>query len=88
MTGRPASPFPWRRYRELGLGVLGWPPVMFWSATPCDVLAALNGWREVHGGGNGASGLSIADVAELKRKFAAARPAGGPIEPPTDRRNA
>jgi hypothetical protein len=58
---------------------------LFWSATPCDLVAALNGWREVHGGGIGAAGLSSTDVAELKAKFSAARPANHSNDPPTDR---
>ena len=40
MNGPAASPFPWRAVMALGLGRLAWPPDTFWSATPCEILAA------------------------------------------------
>ncbi|CAB4176587.1 Phage tail assembly chaperone protein, TAC6 [uncultured Caudovirales phage] len=34
---------------ELGLGVLGWTPKVFWSSTPHEFTAALNGYSEKNG---------------------------------------
>ena len=41
-----------RRYMELGLGVLRWPPAVFWSATVPELVAALDGYVESKGGGS------------------------------------
>lgn len=38
-------PFPWRRAMVLGLGVLRLPPAAFWSMTPRELEAALEGLR-------------------------------------------
>lgn len=32
------------------MGVLQWSPSEFWKASPYDLLAAVQGWREAHGG--------------------------------------
>lgn len=32
-----------------GLGVLRWSPRDFWSATPRELYAAVEGWQESHG---------------------------------------
>jgi uncharacterized phage protein (TIGR02216 family) len=64
--------FPWRRYREIGMGVLGWPPECFWRATPHDLLTALAGWREARGLRQADAGLSNEDVAALRAKLDAA----------------
>ena len=34
---------------ELGLGVLGWPPEVFWRATLPELMRALDGWRLARG---------------------------------------
>ena len=34
---------------EVGMGVLGWPPPHFWAATPHELLAALDGYKEKNG---------------------------------------
>ena len=31
-----------------GLGVLGWPPGEFWSATPIELYRGIEGWQECH----------------------------------------
>lgn len=31
------------------MGVLGWPPSEFWSATPYDFWSAMRGWRKANG---------------------------------------
>lgn len=36
-----AVPFPWREVMAFGLGRLGWPPAVFWAATPREIGAAL-----------------------------------------------
>ncbi|AOG04009.1 phage tail assembly chaperone [Bosea sp. RAC05] len=36
-----AVPFPWREVMAFGLGRLGWPPAVFWAATPREIVAAL-----------------------------------------------
>lgn len=40
----PAAPvpFPWRDVMSFGLGRLGWPPQVFWAATPREIVAALH----------------------------------------------
>nr|WP_293423504.1 rcc01693 family protein [Phreatobacter sp.] len=36
-------PFPWDDALRLALGVIGWPPDVFWRATPRELAAALEG---------------------------------------------
>ncbi|MDP3257598.1 MAG: phage tail assembly chaperone [Bosea sp. (in: a-proteobacteria)] len=36
-----AAPFPWDEIMAFGLGRLGWPPAVFWAASPREVAAAL-----------------------------------------------
>ncbi|MBI2235344.1 MAG: phage tail assembly chaperone [Magnetospirillum sp.] len=56
---------PWRRYREIGMGIMGWPPSEFWAATPHDFQAALTGWQEARGGGSQAD-VTAEDVSRLR----------------------
>ena len=41
MNPPAAVPFPWREVMAFGLGRLGWPPAVFWAATPREIGAAL-----------------------------------------------
>jgi len=34
---------------EIACGILGWTPRAFWTATPYEVLAAFDGWKEAKG---------------------------------------
>lgn len=34
------QPFPWREVMAFGLGRLGWPPDVFWAASPREIIAA------------------------------------------------
>jgi len=34
---------------EVGVGVLGWSPPHFWMATPHELMAALDGYKEKNG---------------------------------------
>ena len=38
--GSPPPPFPWDEALAFGLGVLRWPPQVFWQATPRELAAA------------------------------------------------
>jgi uncharacterized phage protein (TIGR02216 family) len=49
MSASPDETLPWRRLMEIGMGVLGWGPDQFWSATLRDFNAAFAGWQEAHG---------------------------------------
>ncbi|KPF65504.1 hypothetical protein IP69_17560 [Bosea sp. AAP35] len=44
-----AVPFPWREVMAFGLGRLGWPPAVFWAATPREIGAALRAHQTSHG---------------------------------------
>lgn len=59
----------WRRYGEIGMGILGWSPDAFWRATPGDLAMALDGWREKHGIGRAGGALTAADVAQLRARL-------------------
>lgn len=50
------------------MGVLGWSPDVFWSATPHDLHAALDGWMEAHGLSDG-NELTAEDVNRLRAKL-------------------
>lgn len=59
---------------EIGLGGLGWPPSIFWAATPHEFFAALDGLNEKNGGKTkGRSSLSKSDVKKLRRMLDEAR---------------
>ena len=45
MTAPAASAFPWREVMAFGLGHLRWTPDAFWSATPHEILAAIEAHR-------------------------------------------
>lgn len=34
---------------QWALGVLGWSPKQFWSATPIELRCAINGWKIANG---------------------------------------
>ncbi|MGK2284713.1 phage tail assembly chaperone [Pedomonas sp. V897] len=52
---------------RVATGLLGWPPQVFWQATPQDLWLALEG-RLGHGGGGGAA-FGRADLARLMARF-------------------
>lgn len=39
----------WARWKEIALGVLGWPPDVFWQSTFAELFPAIDGWREKNG---------------------------------------
>ena len=47
------------------MGVLGWPPEVFWSSTLHDLTAALSGFSEKNGAKSG-NGLTDQDCDELQ----------------------
>ncbi len=67
MTGAPGGspPLPWDDVLAFGLGVLRWPPDVFWRATPRELAAALRGMR----GRAGAEPLGRADLHDLMTLF-------------------
>lgn len=46
----PATPehLPWLQLMQTAYAVLGWAPQQFWTATPADYRAAVEGWRKRH----------------------------------------
>jgi uncharacterized phage protein (TIGR02216 family) len=66
-----AGAYPWRRVKEIGMGVLGWPPSSFWLATPADLTAALDGYLTSIGAKrvDAAPPLTRIEVAALRRRF-------------------
>ncbi len=50
------------------MGMLGWTPGEFWTATPHDLHAALDGWSEARGQVPGA-GLTAEDVTRLRDRL-------------------
>jgi uncharacterized phage protein (TIGR02216 family) len=63
--------YPWRRVKEIGMGVLGWPPESFWLATPAELTAALDGYLMRIGArrASAAPPLTRDEVAALRRRF-------------------
>lgn len=59
-----------RRWMQVGMGVLGWPPSEFWGATMFDLCAAVEGYLEKNGAETAGdeAGLDMHDLAELRRK--------------------
>lgn len=52
--------FPWRRFMQLGLGVLGLSPRDFWQATPREIAAAFPA---------AAQGLTKLDLDDMMQRF-------------------
>lgn len=50
----------------IGLGVLGFSPVMFWAMTPREFEAALRGRLGISGGDDA---LTKTDLADLMRQY-------------------
>ena len=62
---------PWDHWMQWALGVLGWAPKDFWSATPVELKHAIKGWKSSNGIDEDASVsnkkiLSRSEVDELK----------------------
>jgi uncharacterized phage protein (TIGR02216 family) len=51
------------------MGVLGWSPADFWSATPCDVRLAWRGWCNLHGISNAPHACDRAAFEALLQQF-------------------
>lgn len=34
---------------QIGMGILGWSPDQFWSSSNPELIAAIEGWREMQG---------------------------------------
>ncbi len=54
------------------MGRLGWTPAVFWAATPRELLAALDGWAELHAPrrpGGPLSNDEIETLEDMKRRF-------------------
>lgn len=61
---------PWRRWLQIGLGILGWSTKQFWAATPKELYAAVEGWQESHGVKDETLTYEeIAELDELMNKF-------------------
>ena len=57
---------------EIATGVLGWPPAVFWAATPPEFWAAFAGWRRVNCLRKHDGALTADEVARLdamKRRY-------------------
>ena len=56
----------------LALGRLGWTPAVFWAATPQELLAALEGWTELHASqrtGGALNDEELETLEDMKRRF-------------------
>lgn len=78
MNGPAASPFPWRAVMALGLGRLAWPPDTFWSATPCEILAAAGAF----GAGEAVAPPRRSELDRLMRAYPDQRAGSHPIDHP------
>lgn len=62
-----------------GMGVIGWPPDVFWSATLPELVAASDGWRISQGDdkvdGDGA-GLPDGRLGEMMARYPDSKPDG------------
>lgn len=47
--GGGARRFPFGDHMRVALGVIGWPPAVFWRATPRELLMAFDGYMEHRG---------------------------------------
>ncbi len=57
---------------KVAMGRLGWTPAVFWAATPRELLAALDGWAELHAPRRPGGPLSddeIEALEDMKRRF-------------------
>jgi len=55
-----------------GMGVLGWTPDAFWSATPIELYAAISGWQESHGIDPGVEAdepMSMSELYDMMERF-------------------
>ncbi len=57
---------PWRRLAGFAMARLGWPPEVFWAATPVDLALALEALLERAGG---AGAMDRAGLEALSRRF-------------------
>jgi len=53
---------------EWAFGVLHWPPEAFWAATPHDLMAAIDGYDDAHGGGREMP-MTRAELDDLMRLY-------------------
>lgn len=51
------APFPWREVMAFGLGHLRWPPDVFWTASPREIIAASEAFRAAPAGEAPARGV-------------------------------
>ncbi len=54
------------------MGRLGWTPAVVWAATPRELLAALDGWKDAHAPRRPGGPLSddeIETLEDMKRRF-------------------
>ena len=54
------------------MGVIGWSPAAFWSATPREFWAAFEGWRRANTVDKGGSSLTdeeLETLEDMKRRF-------------------
>lgn len=49
-------------------GVLHWAPGAFWAATPHELMAAIEGYMDAHGGGRDQP-MSRAELGDLMRRY-------------------
>lgn len=62
-----ASTIDWRRLAGLAMTRLGWPPEVFWAATPADLAAALAALAPA--GPPAAAPMTVDELADLRARF-------------------
>ncbi len=56
---------------QIGLGIIGWNPDVFWKSTPFELYAAIEGWEEAQGNKkeDDDDAMTKEKMRELMRKF-------------------
>lgn len=67
-NARQSRGFPFGRHLQAGVGVLGWPPAVFWQATPRELRVALDGYMG-HNGQTVRPPLSVSRLGELMSAY-------------------
>lgn len=54
---------------QVGMGVLGWPPKVFWRATIRELYSGLEGWQKANGVEKPTTAPTTDELREMMEKF-------------------